>query len=923
MIFILLLIVPFAFKGRIAEIAKREINKNLNARVEFTGVRLSLIRNFPNMAVSLTDMSVVGLDVFENDTLVSFKAFRAVVDLKSVISGSAIQVRTIILDTPRVKTVVLADGSANWNIMKDEEDIAEKEYSDEKDDSEPGEFLVQLQRFEVRNGRFEYDDIPFEVRTTLEGLDLVMRGDLTQDLTSLEIKASSERFNFWFEGMRYINNASLKVNTQMDADLNNFRFTFRDNDMLLNELIIGVEGFFAMPESDIDMDLAFFSKANDFKSVLSLVPAIYLTGFEELSAKGTLRLEGFARGSWTDDTMPSVGMDLVIEDAGFSYPDLPKSLDNFHMDLSLYYDGVDEDKTTVDLRRLYMEMAGNPFEMSLSVRTPVSDMHVSALSKGMVDFTSLADVIPLEDFVIRGLLETDLSMSGQISDLENERYESFNAEGRMRLTAFQYEGPGYSSRVSVPQALLEFTPRFVELSDFESQIGRSDLRMSGRLENFIPYMFNDGTITGNLMFSSGMLDLNELIGQLPPSDEPADTVPLSIVEIPENIDFTLASSIDNIIIGNMEINNLKGRIIVRDSRLVMENVNMNLLGGSLNMNGEYNTRDITVPFINFAMDIVNFDIPSSFHTFNTVQRLTPIAGDLTGSYSSSVKMYALLDDGLMPLIRTIDAHGRLRTTGVEIISSETFNKLSGALGLREDRSNVLRNMNIDFTIAEGRVYVEPFETGLGPVDMSIVGDQGIDGTMNYVIGMVIPRSLFGSGADQVINSMVSAASSRGLNIQPGENVNVDAMITGTFTDPQISLSLRESARANLDQLMEQVRSQAMEEIESRLDQAGERVREEASERAAKLLQEAGESADQIRRTADEAAEAIRKEGESAATRVEQEASGRGRIAEAAAKRTADGIRREAAQKADVLVKEANERADKILEDATREAEKLN
>ena len=895
------------------QIAKDEINKNLNASVEFADLRLSLIRNFPNLSVTLTGMSVVGVDDFANDTLVSFAAFRTVVDIKSVISGDEIVVRSILLDSPRVKALVNDNGNVNWDIMKETEELAEPE-------TEETEFQVSLRKFEIRNGRIEYADAPMEVRTTLDGFNLNMRGDLSQDITSLDISASSEVFNMWFEGVRYIANARLNVATLLDADLNDFRFTVREGEIELNEIDMELDGFVAMPGDDIDMDLKFLSRNTDFKAILSMIPAIYMSDFDGLEARGSLALEGFVRGTMTEETMPSVGIDLVVQDAGFSYPDLPESLENMHMNLNIFYDGVDDDKTTVDLHSFHIEMAGNPFDMSMSIRTPMSDMAVNASMRGTIDFTSIADIVPLDDMTLRGLLESDVVIAGNMSDIENERYEDFNAGGSLRLTAFQYTDTDFPQGISIPSANLDFSPRFVELSEFDMLMGNSDFRMTGRLENFIPYVFNDGVVRGNMLFSSTLLDLNEFLAE----DETAttDTVPLTVVEIPGDVNFTLASSIDRILYDNMEISDLKGRIIIRDNRMIMEGVNMHMLEGTLRMTGEYNTQDMSAPFINFNMEINEFDIPASFNTFNTVQQLAPVAKDLKGKVSSTMQMYSLLDEEMMPVMTSIDAKGRLMTSSVELVGSQTFEKLAGALRLREDRSNVFRDLNISFTISEGRVYVEPFEARMGPVNMIVGGDQGLDQTLNYLVKLTIPRTEFGSGANQVIENLVSGAASRGLNVQPGDNVNVDARIAGTFSDPEISLDMMESARSSLDQVKEQIRTQAIEEIEKRVEQVEDRVREEASEKADKILQEAGQRAEQVKKAAENAASQLRKEGEANALKIESEAAGRGRIAEAAAKRAADGVRRESNQKADALIKEADERADKLMEDARNEADKL-
>jgi hypothetical protein len=815
-IFLILLIIPFAFKGRILELAKSEMNKNLNATVEFDDLRLSLIRNFPNLSVTLTDMSVVGVDRFAGDTLVSFRSFRTVVDLKSIFRGDEITVRSVLLDRPRVKAIYADDGSVNWDIMKDADDAGVTE--------EETEFRIGLRKFEVRNGRVEYIDVPTEVLAIVDHLNLQMKGDLTQELTSLDIIASSRVFNVWFEEFRYIHDARLDVATLLDADLNDFRFTIKESNIKLNDLEMGMDGFVAMPEDDIDMDLNFYSKRTDFKSILSLVPAVYMTGFEELETRGSLDLKGFVKGTVSDETMPSGGLDIIIENGWFSYPELPGSLENMAMNLNLYYDGVDDDKTTVDLNHFNIEMAGNPFSMNMSIRTPVSDMAIKAAFNGKIDFTSLADIIPLEGIFIRGLLESDIFMAGNMSDIENERYEQFNAGGNLRLTAFQYSDEDLPAGISIPRALLDFSPRYVQLSELDMLMGSSDFSMSGRLENFIPFAFNDGTLEGNLVFTSSLIDLNELLAGEETAE--ADTVPLSIIEIPGNIDFTLTSAIERILYDNMEIDKLQGRVIVRESRMIMEGVSMAMLEGTVRMNGEYNTRDMTSPFIDFAMDITNFDIPATFETFNTVRQLAPVARDVSGKVSSTLKFFAYLDDEMMPVMNSVDAHGRLRTTDVSLLRSNALDKLANALRLREDKSTDFRDVEISFNVRDGRVYVEPFETRMGPINMVVGGDQGIDQTMNYLVKMNIPRSEFGSGANQVIENLVSGAASRGLMVQPGENVSVDARITGTFSDPDISLSMMETTRSAMEQVREQVRTRAVEEIERRVDQVEDRAREE-------------------------------------------------------------------------------------------------
>ena len=69
-IIILMLLLPFAFQGKIAGIVKTEGNKMLNAQFDFKKLNISLFRNFPQASVTLEDFWLKGTGEFANDTLV-------------------------------------------------------------------------------------------------------------------------------------------------------------------------------------------------------------------------------------------------------------------------------------------------------------------------------------------------------------------------------------------------------------------------------------------------------------------------------------------------------------------------------------------------------------------------------------------------------------------------------------------------------------------------------------------------------------------------------------------------------------------------------------------------------------------------------------------------------------------------------------
>ena len=79
-----LIILPFAFKGKILEVAKKEVNKTMNAQIDFESLGLNFFKSFPNATVTLSNFYVAGIDEFEGDTLLFAKNLSAT-DRKSVV----------------------------------------------------------------------------------------------------------------------------------------------------------------------------------------------------------------------------------------------------------------------------------------------------------------------------------------------------------------------------------------------------------------------------------------------------------------------------------------------------------------------------------------------------------------------------------------------------------------------------------------------------------------------------------------------------------------------------------------------------------------------------------------------------------------------------------------------------------------------
>ncbi len=146
----------------------------------------------------------------------------------------------------------------------------------------------------------------------------------------------------------------------------------------------------------------------------------------------------------------------------------------------------------------------------------------------------------------------------------------------------------------------------------------------------------------------------------------------------------------------------------------------------------------------------------------------------------------------------------------------------------------------------------PLRPNSGNTKVTIGGDQGLDQTLNYLMTFSIPREDFGSQANDVLESLTAQARSKGFDLNPGQNVNVQVKINGTFTDPKISLAVKD----NLQKAKQEIKEAVQERVRQEVQKAKEEVKKDVSAEVDKLMNDAREQADKLKKTADENAKAL-------------------------------------------------------------------
>ena len=369
--------------------------------------------------------------------------------------------------------------------------------------------------------------------------------------------------------------------------------------------------------------------------------------------------------------------------------------------------------------------------------------------------------------------------------IEKEQYESFKASGTMGIKNMLVAMIGYPE-VKIIEAGFEFTTAYATMTRTSLNVGgKSDFTLNGRIENYIPYVFSDKTIKGNLSLRSRLIDVSEIMSKMD-TTAVEDTSSLTVIQVPENIDFDLDALIDEFSYDNIKAHKVKGHIIVRDGILSIREAEMNILNGTISMNADYDTRDTLKPVMKADFDMQNIAVKDAFNTFNTVQKLAPAAKGIDGKINAKLAYVSLLGSDMMPVINSINCSGKVQSDEITLVESATFDKMKEMLKLGDKYSNTFKNINISFKIADGRIFISQFDVKTGNLKMNISGDQGIDQTLNYLVKTEIPRSDLGGSINSFIDNLSAQASAFGITYKPSDILKVNIKVTGTFSKPVVA-----------------------------------------------------------------------------------------------------------------------------------------
>lgn len=787
LILLVLISIPFVFKDKIVQMVSNTINNNINATVTFTEPDLSLLKSFPLASLTVKNVAVINKEPFLGDTL--FNAETLSLDMKITElfkkPNEAIDLKNIATSNGKINIVFNKNDAANFDIAIKKETVAT-----ENDNS----FSFNIEGYEANNIQFNYHDENSNMHMQLDSIFHTGKGNFAKDILDLDTKTTA-KVSFDYDNVNYIKNVAISLDALLGIDLKNSKYTFKENTGYINQLPLTFNGFIQLVNEGQLYDLSFKTPTSSFKNALGLLPKQYAGNLKSVKTAGNFDMNGVVKGMYSNTKIPTFNIAIASKDAMFKYADLPKSVEDIHINSTIINTTGNLKDTYLDFNKFSFKIDEDAFSGNGSVKNITTNPYVNFTAKGIVNLANINKVYPVKsDKQLEGILNANVSASFDLNSIEKANYKNIKNEGTISVTNFKYDGDDVANPFFIDKTAIAFNTNSITLNEFSAKTGSSDINLKGNLDNFYGFVFKDQVLKGNFTLNSNYLKVADFLDEAPKKQEEK---PTSTLKIPSFLDVKLNASVNKVTYDNIDLANVSGTVFIKDEVINLQNLKTAVFGGNIGFDGNVSTKDDVAKFA-MNLNLKELNISDSFGNLEMLKAIAPIAKTIEGKINSTIKITGNLNDKMSPDLATISGEllGQLLNTKLKASNSNLLAKVSENVKFLDVNKLNLNDVSTILSFKNGEVTVKPFTIKYQDIAIKVNGKHGFNNTMNYNLEFDVPVKYLGT---EVTSALAKLAPKDAGEIK---SIPIKGNLTGNFASPSFTTNMKTATTDLVKDLIE-------------------------------------------------------------------------------------------------------------------------
>lgn len=741
-------------------------------------IELSLLRNFPYASLSLKGVELRESLPNSRRNLLEAQKMSFLFGWWDLFRGNY-RIERVNIENGALNLRTLLNGETNYRVFAPTPD----------DDQQTNETVsIQLKQVNLYNISVLYLNERYKQETAFAISRGVMAANFGAVQYDLQLQADMAVKHFYLYNTNYLpeKNAKLDLNIAIDFDKNSYTFgnsTLQVEGSRFN--LLGQVQFFEQA-SNYNLTLNGIDlKLND---LLPIMPKNYRQYLNNMESKGNLQFETTVKGIYTDTQQPAVNVKFNIANGTLSLPDTNAPLQNVQLSGSFTNGALQQlSSSELLLDNCSFLLKGQPFTASGKISNfnqPLANLSLN----GAIDLSAFEKLAAQNGYK---------KLSGKLA-FEQVQFNGYIEEA-YKSTALIY--PAFTGVISLHNvqaavngkpienltAKLALNGQHSQLQTLQLQAGKTNLTATGNLLNLNPLLFQalgkdtillSQPVNLNLNLTSPLIDITDLMQYFN-----ADTTALpkppdeQVVNKQQYATGNLTLQIDQLTQNKFTYTNLKGAVSFNDNEYVIQQITLQLLGGTAELRGNVHIDNQQNLQAKAFLRCEQLDIQQLLANADNFGQTTLTNKNLKGLFTGNFYIVAPFDKQYKLNQQGFKMVADLQLDNGELVDFEPMLALSKFVKVSELKQIKFARLQNQIEIRNRKVYIPAMYINSNALKLTLSGNHSFDNRLLYYVKLNLLDLLTNKFTKQ--NKLVET------DPNPKGGINLYLTVSGAADNPTI------------------------------------------------------------------------------------------------------------------------------------------
>jgi hypothetical protein len=734
-----------------------QINQQLSVPISVGEIEFSLIKKFPFASLEFQDVVTAGskLDGVTENLLEAKKVF-LLFNIFDAFSDD-LKLKQINIESAKLNMYSRHDGRDNFSIFKDKS-------------NDTSHFNVQLEAVKLIDVNFHLVQLEGTREYKINTKELLLKGAFSNNNYDLKINGSIFSEQFDVNKINYLKGKELVVDASINIDSKKKSYTFKKSTIAIAENKFLVDGYFQNNPNSVYSNITIVGEESNFKSLLSLIPGVYLKKLDEYKYAGDVIFSLRILGESSETLIPTISINFSAANASISPKSSNYSLSNIRLK-GTYINRIST-KNPVELLQIN-DLTAMLENQKLSANLRVENFnnpYINLKLKSNINLEVLKSFyIPDTIETITGNLFVDANIQGNTKDKNSwVSYGSLVADNvNFKLKNKEIDFHDFNGKFELEAGNLS-------VSNFTGNIAGSDFKINGKFDNVYQFLLTrDAVIRGEASINSRNIDFNELLEDKSKTNTTDTTYRL---DFSPRIDLSITVNAGIISFRKFQAWQLKGKVELQDKVLKASKLSFKACEGTIVLDGRIDANPTNNLIITCDAQTNNINIQQLFADLGNFGQTILVDKNVKGNLNSSTQFSSVWTKSLNCDFDKVVAVSDLTINNGELNNFEPMKALSKYLKGSDLNSIKFSTLHNIINIKNQQIYFPTMQIKSSVLDLTASGTHSFNNQIDYKLQLLLSDLIgnkikknnteFGVIEDDGLGKMKIFLSMRGLASNP-------------------------------------------------------------------------------------------------------------------------------------------------------------